>query len=62
MAKTSEIRNAFESRLSANYSTTDIAWDNSTFDQTNSSWIRAVLIPTRTENAVLGGLSKRYYG
>lgn len=62
MARLSKVRQELETYLNDNYSATEIAWDNVVFNQTNDAWIRAVLIPTTTENVSLGGLSKRYNG
>jgi hypothetical protein len=62
MADYDTIRIAFANRLSSGYSTTPIVWDNSHFEQQQSSWIRATLIPSDVENTTLGTLRKRFNG
>ena len=56
------LREAFEQRLRDNYTTTEIAYDNTKFTPPTTSWIRAVLLPVNTENAALGGLCVRQEG
>lgn len=62
MANWKDLRESFEQRLRTNYSTTEIAWDNTIFTPPTTSWIRATMIPTNTMNAALGGLCVRYEG
>ena len=62
MADWSSINNAFTNRLSTNWSTTDVAWDNVPYESTEGQeWVRAVLLPVTTENAAMG-TAKKHYG
>ena len=61
MANWDEINNAFSTKLSAEWVTTDIAWDNVPYEPTDDSeWVRATLIPVTTENASLADSVKHF--
>lgn len=59
MANWNEINNAFSTKLGAEWTETDIAWDNAPYEPiVGQEWIRATLIPVNTENASLSANTK----
>ena len=62
MANHTEINNSFSARLLANWSETDIAYDNIDYKPiTGQEWIRCTNIPSITINSALGD-SVIHYG
>lgn len=62
MANWEGINNSFSQRLSNLWAETPIAWDNAIYNPTtDTSWVRATLVPSYTENNALA-TSVIHYG
>jgi hypothetical protein len=61
VANWNDINNAFSAKLSAEWATTDIAWDNAPYEPTSGQeFIRGTMVPVTTENASLADSVKHF--
>lgn len=50
----STLRQLIEERFRDNWTLTQIAWENSTFEVPNDHWVRLTILPTYASNAIIG--------